>query len=96
MAAALSRTEKQALYEQNAKAGRRPVYVNQYLHGGQPFISVIFAQKPAGQRKDRHGMSAANYQQEFDSALQSGLLTRAVSSFDGAQSQHRFSAVWRK
>lgn len=86
----------QGLYEENAKAGRRPVYVNQYLHGGKPFISVIFAQKPAGQRQDRHGMSAAKYQQEFDSALQAGLLTRAVSSFDGAQSQHRFIAVWRK
>ena len=86
----------QGLYNQNAQAGRRPVYVNQYMHGGKPFISVIFAQKPTGPRKDRHGMSSAKYQQEFNSAFQAGLLTRAVSSFDGAQSQHRFIAVWRK
>lgn len=86
----------QALYNQNAQAGRRPVYVNQYMHGGKPYISVIFAQKPTGQRKDRHGMSGAQYQQEFNGSLQAGLLTRAVSSFDGAQSQHRYIAVWRK
>jgi hypothetical protein len=86
----------QALYDENGQAGRRPVYVNAYMHGGQPWISVIFAQKPGGQRKDRHLMSADQYQQEFNSALQAGMLTRAVSSFDGAQSQHRYIAVWRK
>jgi hypothetical protein len=86
----------QALYEQNAQAGRRPVYVNAYMHAGKPYISAIFAQKPAGQRKDRHLMSKEQYQQEFNSALQAGMLTRAVSAFDGAQSQHRYIAIWRK
>jgi hypothetical protein len=86
----------QALYEQNGQAGRRPVYVNAYMHGGKPYLSVIFAQKPAGQRKDRHMLSKDGYQQEFNSALQAGMLTRAVSAFDGAQSQHRYIAIWRK
>jgi len=86
----------QALYNANAQAGRHPVYVNEYMHGGKPYISVIFAQKPAGQRKDRHLMSAAQYQQEFSSALQAGMYTRAVSSFDGAQGSHRYIAIWRK
>jgi hypothetical protein len=66
------------------------------MHGGKPFLSVIFAQKPAGQRKDRHMLSQDGYQQEFNSALQAGMLTRAVSAFDGAQSQHRYIAIWRK
>ncbi|HLF32470.1 MAG TPA: hypothetical protein VI566_15765 [Xanthomonadales bacterium] len=86
----------QVLYEENAQAGRRPAYVNAYMHGGKPYISVIFAQKPDGQRKDRHMMSKDQYQQEFDSAVQTGMLTRAVSAFDGAQSGHRYIAIWRK
>lgn len=94
-----SQTEEkdyQALYTENAQAGRRPYYVNAYMHGGKPYISAIFASKPTGQRKDRHGMSASQYQQEFNSAMSAGLGTRAVSSFDGAQSQHRYIAIWRK
>lgn len=86
----------QALYDSNAAAGRRPVYLNAYMHAGQPFYSVIFAEKPAGARKDRHGMSAAQYQAEFDGARASGLPTRAVSAIDGAQSSHRYLAYWRK
>lgn len=86
----------QALYDTNAAAGRRPVYVNAYMHGGQPFYSVIFGQKPAGARKDRHGMNATQYQSEFNSAMQAGLPTRAVAGIDGASSNHRFLAYWRK
>jgi hypothetical protein len=41
-------------------------------------------------------LSKDGYQQEFNSALQAGMLTRAVSAFDGAQSQHRYIAIWRK
>lgn len=88
--------EYQALYESNAAEGRRPFYVNAHMDGGSPFLSVIFASKPQGARKDRHGMSPSQYQDEFDSALSAGLATRAVSAFDGAQSQHRYIAIWRK
>jgi hypothetical protein len=84
----------QKLYAEHAKAGRRPIYLNAYMHAGQPFISAIFASRPAAGRKDRHLMSGQQYQTEYTSALESGLLTRAVTSFDGASSQHRFAACW--
>lgn len=86
----------QAMYDSNAQAGRRPLYLNAYMHNGAPFVSVIFAQKPGGARKDRHGMSSAQYQTEFDGALGAGLLTRSVTGVDGASQNHRFHAVWRK
>jgi hypothetical protein len=41
-------------------------------------------------------MSASRYQKEFDSALKAGMLTCTVTSFDGAHSQHRFTASWWK
>jgi hypothetical protein len=84
------------MYDDNTNAGRKPIYLNAYMHGGQPFISAIFASKPTGPRKDRHLMSAQAYQTEWASALNAGMLTRTVTSFDGAQSQHRFAASWWK
>lgn len=41
-------------------------------------------------------MNATQYQSEFNSAMQAGLPTRAVSGIDGASSNHRFLAYWRK
>lgn len=89
-------SEYQAMYTAQGQAGRRPAYVNAYMHGGQPFLSAIFTERPDGKRRDRHGMSAQQYQGEFQGATQSGLKTRAVSAFDGAQSNHRFIGMWRE
>jgi hypothetical protein len=86
----------QALYDMNAEAGRRPSYVNAYMHKGQTFYTVIFSKKPTGARKDRHGMTSDQYQAEFDAAHAAGLLTRAVSGYDGTQADHRYIAFWRK
>ena len=83
-------------YDDNAAAGRRPLYLDAYMHLGKPYISAIFGQVSTGARKDRHLMSASDYQQEYVSALNAGMLTRAVTSFDGAHSQHRYAATWWK
>jgi murein DD-endopeptidase MepM/ murein hydrolase activator NlpD len=82
----------QALYDEQSQVGRKPSYVNAYMHQGKPYYSVVFAQVP-GARRDRHGMSAAQYQTEFDDA---NLPVRAVSGYDGAQQNHRFVAFWRQ
>lgn len=95
MRSQISAADYQALYDANAKAGRRPYYVNAYMHRGQPFYTVIFAEKATGARKDRHGLTSAQYQAEFNAAHEAGLLTQAVSGYDGA-STHRYIAFWRK
>lgn len=86
----------QKLYNDNSAEGRKPLYLNAYMHQGSPYISAIFGQVSAGARKDRHGMSGVDYQTEYASAIKAGMLTRSVTSFDGAQSQHRFAAAWWK
>lgn len=86
--------EYQAMYDTQSKAKRSPTYVNAYMHDGKPYYSVVFAQMP-GARKDRHAMSSAKYQTEFNDAMAHNLPTRAVSGFDGAQQNHRFIACWR-
>lgn len=84
----------QALYDAQSKANRKPAYINAYMHQGKPYYSVVFAQMP-GARKDRHGMSSAAYQDEFNDAMAHNLPTRAVAGIDGAAQQHRFIACWR-
>jgi hypothetical protein len=83
-------------YNDNTAAGRKPLYLNAYMHLGKPHISAVFGQISTSARQDRHLMSASDYQDEFVSAHNAGMLTRAVTSFDGAQSQHRFAATWWK
>lgn len=80
----------------NKAQGRKPVYVAAYMHNGQPHFSAIFAQQPAGSWIAKHGLTAGAYQSQFNSALGSGYLTRVVSGYDGANSNHRFVGVWRK
>lgn len=86
----------QGLYNQNARAGRRPRYVQAYKHRGQVYYSVIFSSATSRNRKDRHGMSASKYQSEYNSALNAGQLTRSVSGVDNAASNHEYIAVWSK
>jgi hypothetical protein len=83
-------------YDEQTKAGRKPLYLQAYMHEGKPYLAAIFGKLPSAGRKDSHGMSAAAYQKAFVSAHKSGLLTRAVTSFDGAKSEHRFAATWWK
>lgn len=86
----------QALYDENARAGRRPSYVNAYLHNGQTFFTVVFSQLPAGARIDRHGLTASEYEAASHAAHELGRPIRAVSGYDGAQSNHRYIAIWRR
>ena len=85
----------QSVYEDEKKAGRRPVSMNAYMHGGKRFFSVVFANNAAANRTERHGLSAAQYQTEYETALNGGALTRTVTAFDG-DSSHFFAAAWWK
>jgi hypothetical protein len=85
----------QSVYEEEKKAGRRPVSLNAYLHGGKRYFSVVFANNATTNRKDRHGMTAVQYQTEYEAALKGGALTRTVTAFDG-DSSHFFAASWWK
>lgn len=84
----------QGVFDAQRRAGRHPIYVNAYMHQGQPYLSAIFAQKAGGQVSAAHGLSPSAYQDAYDQNTGAGLRTRAVTSFDGASSQHRFGAVW--
>ena len=90
---AIPQSSYQAVYNAEASAGRRPIALNAYTHGGRAYIAAVFGNRPTKLRKDRHGMSSAQYQAEYTSALRSGALTQAVAGTDGGTS-HRFVATW--
>lgn len=86
----------QAIFDENVAAGRAPVYLKAYMHDGSPFVSAIFSSNPSGPFKARHKMGSSSLQNEFDDAMEAGFGTEVITAFDGAQSQHRYLAVWRK
>ncbi len=86
----------QQVYNTQLAAGRRVVYLNSYMHNGQPFISAIFATKAGTDRVARHGLSGPDYQAAYNQFANGARRTRTVTSFDNAQQQHRYAAVWAK
>ncbi len=86
----------QKLYDDYKKRGFSPVYINAYKHSGEVFFTTIFARNGGGSLRAAHSRSASSIQQEFNSAMQAGYSTKMITAFDGASSQHRFAALWRK
>lgn len=91
----IKEADYQSVFNANKAAGRFPKYISAYKHGSDVYLSVIFASQPNGAGKARHMMNGGQLQNEFNSAMSTGLRTKVITAFDGAASQHRYAAVWR-
>ncbi|WP_454831106.1 peptidoglycan DD-metalloendopeptidase family protein [Pseudoxanthomonas wuyuanensis] len=91
----LSAAEYQQAFNSNAQHGRQVVYLNAYVHRGQPYFSAIWSSKANGPYKARHGLSSAQYQSEWQGNTSAGLLTRDVTGYSSGGSA-RYAAIWRK
>jgi hypothetical protein len=89
-------SEYQALVNAELAKGQLPIYLCGYMHEGVPYYSVIFSSKYGKNVMARHNMSASDYQKEYNKAWKDKLVTRTVTAFDGAKSQHRYGAAWVK
>ena len=87
-------TDYQEVFEAEQAKGRRPVYLQGYVHQGTAYLSAIFASDHGSAYRAVHGLSSSEYQQAFDDSTGAGLRTLAVTGTDGTTSQHRFAAVW--
>lgn len=91
----LTPSEYQSLANENKQKGRELVYLNAYEHMGQPRFTAIWNSATKGAFKARHGLTGEAYQDEWNSATKSGLLTRVVTGYeDGGHA--RYAALWRK
>lgn len=85
----------QQAFDANARAGRHLVYLNAYVHGGQPHFSAIWSSKAGGAYAARHGLSSAQYQQAWQQATAKGQRTRDVAGYSVGGTA-RYAAFWRK
>lgn len=91
----LTASAYQDAVDENKIQGRSPIYISAYMHQGEVHFATIFAEKPMGSWRARHGMDSAEYQSEWKDATTNGFITHVVTGYDGAQHHHRYAAVWR-
>ncbi len=91
----LTPSQYQAEFNENVKAGRQLVYLQAYSHNGGERFSAIFHSGFQQSFAARHGMTGADYQEEWNRRLEEGFLTTAVTGYR-AGDQVFFAAIWRK
>jgi Bacterial tandem repeat domain 1 len=91
---ALTPAEYREEYERNREGSLHLAYVDAYVHQGRVFYSALWSRAGQGGIVARHGLTGAQYQEQWDDARRAGKLTRAVS---GAEVDGRASyvAFWR-
>ena len=85
----------QDTFDANVDAGRIPIYVHGFSAPGGPFLTGIWVDPVGGSTAAVHGLSAGDYQTEWDANTGAGRLTRAVTGYDDSGGNARFAAVWR-
>ncbi|WP_226467280.1 peptidoglycan DD-metalloendopeptidase family protein [Luteimonas panaciterrae] len=90
----MTASQYQQLFDTNAQAGRQVVYLNAYRHDGQAYYSAIWSSKASGAWRARHGLTSAQYQNEWESATGAGLSTRNVTAY-GQGDSARYAGIWR-
>ncbi len=75
--------------------GFHPVDLCGYTESGQVRFASIWEGGPAAEWVARHGMTAGEYQQQFDHQANHGFVLRRVSGYlDGGQT--RYAAIWSR
>lgn len=89
----IAEADYQDTYTAEKAAGRWPIYANAYVHNGTTRFSVVFAQS-GGPAAAGHGLTAAGYQDLWETQIGLGRLTRVVTGYDGL-GVHRYLGVWK-
>jgi Bacterial tandem repeat domain 1 len=91
----LTSGEYQNEYDANKAAGRQLVYLNAYEYAGDVRFTAIWHAAVAGVPAARHGLTGAQYQDEWEHWTGLEYLTRCVTGY-GARAGAHFAALWRK
>jgi len=91
----LTAAQYQTEFDRLASQGYRPVLVNGYTVGSQDFYVAIWEQRSGPAWIARHGMTSANYQDEFNKQLQAGYRLTHVSGYS-VNGSERYAAIWEK
>lgn len=91
----LTPAQYQQQFNLNKRSGRQIAYLNAYVHNGKTRFTAIWNSNTKGLFKARHGLSSGGYQQNWEDAIKTGLLTRNVTGYADGNSA-RYAGVWRK
>jgi CubicO group peptidase (beta-lactamase class C family) len=89
----LTSAEYQTAFNQLTQQGYRLVRVSGYTVDGQDRYAAIFVQQSGPGWVARHGMTSAQYQEEFDIRRYQGYRLKDVSGYEVA-GQARYAAIW--
>ncbi len=87
----LTAAQYQAEFDKHAAHGYRLVLVNGYRVDGGDRYAAIWEKASGPAWVARHGMTAAQYQAEFDQRARQGYRLKHVSAYSG-----RYAAIWEK
>jgi len=94
LSSTLDASEYQKWLETTARSNRHLVYVNAYRHDGETMFSAIVRSGVSTKYAARHDLTAATFQNEFETWTGKGLRTQLVTGYRSGSS-HRFAALWR-
>jgi CubicO group peptidase (beta-lactamase class C family) len=91
----MTSAEYQSAFDALGGQGYRVVEVDGYQVGSQDLYAAIWEKASGPPRVARHGLTAAQYQAEFDSLTAQGYRLLDVSGY-AAGSEARYAAIWEK
>jgi hypothetical protein len=92
----LTSSQYQQVFEEQVDAGYRLTYVSGYNEGGQARYAAVWTALPSTPAwAARHGLTAARYQQEFDSLVGQGYRPVLVNGF-GIGGTDYYAAIFEK
>jgi CubicO group peptidase (beta-lactamase class C family) len=91
----LTTAQYQAEFDRLAAQGYRLVHVSGYESGGQALYAAIWELAPGPPMVARHGLTAAQYQAEFDRLAAQGYRPVHVDGY-GVGGQALFAAIWEQ
>jgi hypothetical protein len=90
---AIAASQYQAEVDAQRAAGYSLQYLNTYLHDGTVYYSAVWDSDPYGGWAARHALSSSQYQTEYNTWTDAGLLTRFVTGY-AVSGVHRFAGLW--
>jgi len=91
----LTAAKYQAEFDANAKKGYRVVQINGYAVNGEARYAAIFEKSAGPAWAARHGMTAKQYQAEFDVQVKAGLRPVQISGY-AVGGEARYAAIFEK
>ena len=89
----LTAAEYQTRFNDLRQQGYRPIHVCGYGDGGAPRFAGLWEKSTGTDWQARHGLTAAQYEQEFDKWLAEGYRLIDVSGYE-AHGEAQYAAIW--